>query len=147
MLKLKKIDFTVKRILFFVRLLYWYLLGFLLMKETISTLLITCTISIKLSIYKANKKLLFSLLIINKYYTTNCIKPFSILLIINKYYTTNSVKAYFSLLIINKYYTTNSIKSFVAIKFINLNFCRQLLSKLCITNYHINVMRKKHSPK
>ena len=29
MLKLKKIDFTVKRILFFVRLLYWYLLGFL----------------------------------------------------------------------------------------------------------------------
>ena len=38
----------------------------------------------------------------------------------NKYYTTNSIKPFFSLLIINKYYTTNSVKSFVAIQFIFL---------------------------
>ena len=89
-----------------------------------NTLLITCTIIIKLSLYKSNKKLLFSLLVINKYYTTNSIKPFS------------------SLLIINKYYNTSSIKPFVAIEFIILNFCRRLLSNLCITT-HINTYKYK----
>ena len=64
----------------------------------------------------------FSLLIINKNYTTNSIKPFFSLLIIIKYYTTSSIKAFFSLLVINKYYTTNSIKPFVAVQFIVLNF-------------------------
>ena len=44
------------------------------------------------------------------------------LLIINKNYTTNSIKLFFSLLIIIKYYTTNSIKPFVAVQFIVLNF-------------------------
>ena len=122
MLKLKKINFTVKRLLFFERVLYWYLKGLLSVKETINTLLVTCTKIIKLSLYKSNKKLLFSLLIINKYITTNSVKPFSSLLIINKYYTTNSFKPFFSLLIINKYYATNSIKPFVAIKFIKLKF-------------------------
>ena len=93
-------------------------------EKTINTLLVTCTIIIKLSLYKSNKKLIF------------------ILLVINKYYATNSMKYFFSLLIINKYYPTNSIKPFVTIQFIILNVCRQLLFSLCITNYHINTAIK-----
>ena len=134
-------------------------------EKTINTLLVTCMIIIKFSLYKSNKKLLFSLLInktllcyevyktyfslliINKYYTSNSVKPFLNLLIINKYYTTISIKPLFSLSIINKYYTMNSIEHFVAIQLIILNFCRQLLSSLCITNYHINTVIKQHAPK
>ena len=52
------------------------------------------------------------------------------------------MKPFSSLLIINKYYTTNSIKPFAAILFIIINFSRQLLSDLCITNYHINTVIK-----
>ena len=41
-----------------------------------NTLLVTCTIIINLSLYKSSKRLVLCLLIINKYYTTNSIKPF-----------------------------------------------------------------------
>ena len=45
-------------------------------EKTINTLLFTCTIIIKLSLYKSNRKLHVSLLIITEYYTMNSIKPF-----------------------------------------------------------------------
>ena len=84
----------------------------------------------------------------------NSIKPFPSLSIIIKYYTTNSIKPFFSLLVINKYYTTNCIKPLVAIQFIILNFCRQLLSNLCISNKYSDqitctkiTLIKQHAPK
>ena len=66
----------------------------------------------------------------------NSIKPYISLLSINKYYTTNSIKPFIVIQFIILY-TTNCIKPFVAIQFIILNFCRQLLFCLCIGNYHI----------
>ena len=41
-----------------------------------NTLLVTCTIIINLSLYNSSQRLVLSLLIINKYYTTNSIKSF-----------------------------------------------------------------------
>ena len=41
-----------------------------------NTLLVTCTIVINLSLYNSSQRLVLSLLIINKYYTTNSIKSF-----------------------------------------------------------------------
>ena len=61
---------------------YEYLKRFILVKKkTINTILVTCTIIIKLSPYKSRKRLLLRLLIINKYCTMNSIKPFAIKLL------------------------------------------------------------------
>ena len=77
----------------------------------------------------------------------NSIKPFLVYVLLISAILYEFYKNFLNLLIIDKYYTMNSIKPFVAIQFIILDFSRQLLLSLCITNYHINTVIKEHASK
>ena len=75
----KKINFTVKRLLFF-----WVDIEKVLVPKKIYFNERNYKDFIGY-LYKSSKRLIFKLLIINKYYTTNSIKPFFSLLVFNKY--------------------------------------------------------------